>query len=77
MWAVANAGKTLERMRSNPRDWRMEDLKVVARRFGLQWRQHGTSHVVFVNPAGIVAPVPAAKPILPVYIRNFLKLLEE
>jgi hypothetical protein len=32
---------------------------------------------VFINNAGVVAPVPTAKPILPVYVRNFLKLLEE
>ncbi len=64
-------------MKNHPRDWQIEDLKVVARHFNLRWRQHGTSHVVFINSVGVVAPVPAAKPILPVYVRNFLKLLEE
>jgi len=74
---VANAVKIVERMRNNPRDWRIEDLMTVARHFGIEWRRHGTSHVVFINAAGIVAPVPAAKPILPLYVRNFLKLLED
>jgi len=52
-------------------------VKVVAQHLGITWRQHGTSHVVFVNGQGKVAPVPAAKPILPVYVKNFLKLMEE
>jgi precorrin-6B methylase 2 len=74
---VANAAKIVERMKNNPRDWRVEDLKVVAGHFGITWRHHGTSHVVFINGQGKVAPVPAAKPILAVYVRNFLKLLED
>ncbi len=74
---MANAIKIVSRMRNNPRDWKIEDLKVVAKHFNLRWRHHGTSHVVFMNADGNVAPVPAANPILPVYVRNFLKLLEE
>jgi hypothetical protein len=74
---VANAAKIVERMRNNPRDWRIEDLKIVAEHFNLKWRQHGTSHVVFMNGAGEVAPVPAARPILPVCVKSFLRLLED
>ena len=74
---MPNAAKILERMKDNPRDWRIEDLKAVARHFGIKWRQHRTSHVVFITGAGVVAPVPAAKLILPVYVKNFLKLLED
>jgi hypothetical protein len=77
MSSMANAAKIAERMKNNPRDWRVEDLKVVAGHFGITWRHHGTSHVVFINGQGKVAPVPAAKPILAVYVRNFLKLLED
>lgn len=73
---VARA-KLIDRMKNNPRDWRIEDLKTVARSYGIEWRQHGTSHVVFRNRNGKVAPVPAAVPILPVYVKNFLKLLED
>jgi hypothetical protein len=74
---MANAAKTVARMKNNPRDWRVEDLKVVAGHFGITWRQQGTSHVVFINGQGKVAPVPAARPVLPVYVKNFLKLLED
>jgi hypothetical protein len=33
---VSNAKKTLAGMRRNARNWRMEDLEVVAHRFGFQ-----------------------------------------
>lgn len=69
--------KTLQKMRNNPRDWRIEDLKAIADRFGLKWRQKGTSHVVFVREDGRTLPVPAHKPIKPVYVTKFLLLLEE
>lgn len=63
-------------MRANPRDWRIEDLKVIAGRFGIEYRQKGTSHVVFTTPQGNTVPVPVARPILPVYIRLFVKLVD-
>ena len=64
-------------MRVNPRDWRIEDLKVVAENFSIEYRQHGTSHVVFRHPAAGLLTVPAARPIKPVYIRHFLALIEK
>jgi hypothetical protein len=64
-------------MRNNPRDWRIEDLKVLANHFGIAYRQHGTSHVTFRrSEAGILLSVPAARPIKPVYIRRFLALID-
>jgi hypothetical protein len=63
-------------MRANPRDWRIEDLKMVADKFSIQYRQHGTSHVVFRHPTAGFLTVPAARPIKPVYIRRFLALLD-
>src|SRR5450432_4945980 len=39
-------------MRSNPRDWRIDDLKVIATRLGIEFRQKGTSHVTFRSPQG-------------------------
>jgi hypothetical protein len=38
---VANAKKILAGMRKNPREWRMEDLQVVARRFGVNVDSQG------------------------------------
>jgi hypothetical protein len=73
---VANAAKILSGMRNNPRDWRIEDLKAVAGHIGIAFRQHGTSHVGFRFPAGTL-PVPAARPIQPVYIRQFVAQVDD
>jgi hypothetical protein len=73
---VANAAKILERMRSNPRDWRIEQLKVVADRFSVDYRHHGTSHLVFRHPVAGMLTVPQARPIKPVYVRRFVGLID-
>lgn len=68
--------KLLVRMRTNPRDWDIEDLKTLAHRFQVDWRQPGTSHVTFSAEGFVPVTVPAHKPIKPVYIKRFLALLE-
>jgi hypothetical protein len=73
---VSNAARILRRMRANPQDWRIEDLKVVAERFSIDYRQHGTSHVVFRHPVAGLLTVPSARPIKPVYIRRFVALID-
>jgi hypothetical protein len=73
---VANAAKILSRMRNSPRDWRIEDLKALAKRLGIPFRQQGTSHVVFVHESAGLVSVPCARPIKPVYIRQFVALID-
>ena len=67
--------KLLARMRANPRDWDIADLKVLARHFAVDWRQPGTSHVTFSAQGLTPVTVPAHKPVKPVYIKKFLELL--
>jgi len=74
---VSNAAKILAKMRRNPRDWRIGDLKVVADRFGINWDQSGTSHATFRHPNAGRLPVPADRPIRPVYIREFIKFVDK
>jgi hypothetical protein len=62
-------------MRDNPHDWRIDDLKTVARTFNIEWRQRGTSHVVFVHDDGRTLPVPAHRPIKPIYIKKFVEFV--
>ena len=64
-------------MRTNARDWRIDDLKAIAERVGVDYRQPGTSHVTFRLSNGSKVTVPAHKPIKPIYIKLFLELLEE
>jgi hypothetical protein len=71
------AAKILGRMHNNPTGWRIEDLKTVADRFKIEYRQPGTSHVTFRHPSGAKLTVPAAKPIKPIYVRKFLELIDE
>ncbi|MBA2650309.1 MAG: type II toxin-antitoxin system HicA family toxin [Legionella sp.] len=69
--------KLIIKMRSNPRDWRIDDLKAVAERLGIEYRQPGTSHVTFRLANGSKITVPAHKPIKPIYIKQFIDLLDE
>jgi predicted RNA binding protein YcfA (HicA-like mRNA interferase family) len=75
---VSKAGKLLERMRANPRGWRIESLETIARRHGLQVRKTGGSHFVFLHPeSDIAVSVPFNRPIKPVYIVQFLALIDD
>jgi hypothetical protein len=74
---VASLDRLLARMRNNPKgDWRIEQLKAIADRYGIAHRQPGTSHVTFRPPRGDKLTVPAQRPIKPVYVRRFLAMLE-
>jgi hypothetical protein len=72
---MTKAEKLLLRMRANPRDWSIEDIKALARRHGVDWRQPGTSHVTFSHPGLPPLTVPAHKPVKPIYIVRFLALI--
>jgi predicted RNA binding protein YcfA (HicA-like mRNA interferase family) len=39
--------------------------------------QPGGSHVIFRHPNGAMLSVPAHRPIKPVYVRKFVRLIEE
>lgn len=63
-------------MRQNPRDWQIADLQTVARKYGVEWRHQKGSHCVFIRDDGRTLPVPAHRPIKPIYIRKFIELLD-
>ena len=70
------ATKLLEAMKANQKDWRIEQLKTVAKQHGLTWRQKGTSHCIFAWPDERHLSVPVQKPVKAVYVRKFLKMIE-
>lgn len=70
------AAKLLSAMRNNPLDWQLAQLQTVARQTGVAWRHEGTSHCVFIRDDGKTLPVPARRPIKPIYIKKFLDLIE-
>ncbi|HYG30648.1 MAG TPA: type II toxin-antitoxin system HicA family toxin [Allosphingosinicella sp.] len=70
--------KLLNRMRANPRDWRIEDVQALCKAFDIDIdRPSGGSHY------GVSAPgssqhvtVPFARPIKAVYIRKLVRFVD-
>ena len=76
MLSVNKAVKLLEAMGRNPLGWRIEQLQTVAQQHGIDWRHDGGSHCVFIRADGATLPVPARRPIKPVYVRKFVVLVK-
>lgn len=73
---MSKSEKLIVRMRNNPHDWQIEDIKTIADRFNIEYRQPGTSHVTFRTPKGEKVTIPAHKPIKAIYIKQFIALLD-
>ena len=71
--------KTLQKMRANRMGWRIEELQAVAEEHFVEWRRpgRGGSHVIFSAP-GVreIVSTPAKRPIKPVYIKQFVALVD-
>ncbi len=69
--------KLLGQIRNNPAgSWSIANLKTIASQNGIDFRQGATSHVVFIAEDGRTLVVPDHRPIKPIYIRKFVKLVE-
>ncbi len=74
---MSKADKTLDKMRINPRDWRIDDLESVAKSHGLTIRKPAGRHVIFQKTGcQLEVSVPAHKPIKPVYVRRLIELID-
>jgi hypothetical protein len=74
---MARQDKLLARMRRNPHgDWRIEQLKAIADLHDIPYRQPGSSQVIFAPPRRNVLSVPAHRPIKPVYVRQFVAMID-
>lgn len=74
---MSKAANLLEAMKRNPRDWRIDDVKTVAKLAGLKWRQPSGSHATFYSENGeLRLTIPSHKPIDPVYITRFVRMLD-
>lgn len=68
----------MERMRVNPRGWRMQSLETVARRYGIEVRKTGGSHFVFIHAnSEIAVTIPFKRPIKPIYVSRLLELIDD
>ena len=76
---MAASAKMLSRMRRIHTGWRIEELQSIAKENHVEWRHpgRGGSHVIFSAP-GVreIVSVPAKRPIKPVYIKQFLALVD-
>ena len=75
---VARGEKLLERMRANPRDWRIEDVKTLCAAFELELdsppggSHYGVKHLSQRNRI----TVPFRRPIKAVYIRELVRYVD-
>ena len=75
---MTKAGKRIEKMRASPSGWRIESLEAIARRYEIEVRKTGGSHFVFMHPNSERAiTIPYKRPIKPVYVTQFLALLDD
>ena len=76
---MAATDKMLLKLRRNQKGWRIEELQTVATENGVDWRRpgRGGSHVIF-SAASVreIVSVPARRPIKPVYVKQFLALID-
>jgi len=76
---VVAAGKNLQRMRKHQIGWRIEEVQAVTAENLIEWRRpgRGGSHVNF-SASGVreIVSVPAKRPIKPVYIKQFVALID-
>ncbi len=74
---MAKRDKLIERMRTNPRNVRPDDLDSVLRTAGFTSRQKGSSHKVYTDGVHALS-VPQRHPHLkPEYVEQALDLLDE
>ncbi|MDY7523565.1 type II toxin-antitoxin system HicA family toxin [Sphingomonas sp. 10B4] len=75
---MANADKLLERMRANPRDWRIEDVAALCDGFGIACAppRKGSHYKVKHVERPEILTIPAHRPIKPIYIRELVRFVD-
>ncbi len=74
---MANA-KLLDRMRANPRDWRIEDVANMCVAFGVDCTapRNGSHYKIKHGAMALILTIPAHRPIKPVYIRELVRFID-
>ena len=75
---VARGEKLLQRMRDNPRDWRIEDVEAVCAAFGVVCTppRKGSHYKVKHETQAQILTIPAHRPIKAVYIQDLVRFLD-
>ena len=72
--------KRLERLRQNPKNVSLEDLRTVLEDFGFEYKQTVGSHYTFsymLDDQEKVLVVPFNRPLKPVYVKRALKIIDQ
>ena len=75
---MSRGEKLLERMRQNPRDWRIEDVAAVCAAFGIACTppRKGSHYKLKHESQAEILTVPARRPIKPVYIKALVRFID-
>lgn len=66
------------KVKNKRRDWSIDDVRAVAKKFGLEVRSHRGSHYTFSHPdVDFHITIPARRPVKPVYVRDFVKFIDD
>jgi hypothetical protein len=63
-------------MECNPLEWQIAQIETVAKAFGLTIHRPGGSHHIVRHANGRKISIPAHRPIKPIYIRQFVRLVK-
>ena len=76
---MTTGDKLLERMRANPRDWRIEDIITVCRATGVECSspRKGSHYKVKHASMPEILTIPAHRPIKPVYVRELVAFVDQ
>ena len=75
---MPNADKLVQKMRNNPRDWRLEDVVAVCSAYGIACTapRKGSHYKVKHASVPEILTIPAHRPIKPVYIRDLVRFVD-
>jgi len=75
---MVKADKLLDRLRANPRDWRIEDVVTVCEAAGVACTapRKGSHYKVKHDSQVAILTIPAHRPIKPVYIRELIRFID-
>lgn len=75
---MTKSAKMLDRMRANPRDWRIEDIVSVCETNGIACTppRRGSHYKVKHESKAEILTIPARWPIKPVYVRELVRFID-
>lgn len=78
LFIMSKAVKILDKMRANNKNWRIEDIQVIAKHFAVDCRHGSGSHYVFgASDIEEAVCIPNHKPVKEFYIKRFIHFIDK